>query len=424
MIKGEGSKFLVPRNRWFGEKSYHYCKSCDEVVGISQKQAPVCTACGQNDLPDIFSILDKFNIETWNFIESIRLKEGPFGRFKVFRSADRQDNPYGCPPAPYNVWISICALDRIQVMKWCGYDIPYTREQLEEWMDTVMLDYNPETGYLEDSWLIRHKGRSKELEEKFNNMSRRFAIYCTRMGYPDKFRVKEDVKAYQAHLADPDTARKFLENDSLGDTNPWGKGAQVVWAVWRHKELLSNKGLPDDGMIEWIHNWLDEHQNPETGYWFGQNASLNNSCCGVFKILILYQETDWFILEIEKIIDTTLSLATPYGGFGESGVGCTLFDPIMVLDVCSRRKPDYRQNDICQAVANSFKRLNKWWSEEEHFYRVDLRPNGECQLTAGNGGVSTAIYMAQVLIRAEIFSAKDRNETQTCWPWINEKESG
>jgi len=62
--------------------------------------------------------------------------------------------------------------------------------------------------------------------------------------------------------------------------------------------------------------WLDDHQNPVTGYWdLGRGSSALNAMAGAFHFYFLYFLTGRRVQYPERIIESTLALQHPDGLF-------------------------------------------------------------------------------------------------------------
>ncbi len=396
-------KFLVPRSAWRGKQTYHVCSCTAAVIGVDKAKRPACPCCGRVDIEDVFTAMDRRVRTVPAFLESVRVKEGPYGRYR--NSVD--------DPRPYRVVSSDHAISLGHQFVWSGYDPIWSREQLKAWIDTILLDLNPESGLIEDPFEIAEHGRTEEVL---------FGQYCTsralvsgfrRSGFPERYRLAERVVEQRDILQTRQMALDFLEdrrqpaehlNGSTWEKAPYSKGAQVVWALRMHRQHLKDKGSADDGIAEFVHEWLDAHQNPESGYWGGQQASLNNAACGVFKLLVAYNDLGWRIPRPERIIDTTLALADADGGFGRDngGVpsfGCTQFDPLMLLKHSMDQLPGYREEEIYATVARSYLNFARHWSDEDHFFRS---PGSSRATLISMHGMGTVMYMAEILLGVEI----------------------
>jgi len=171
-----------------------------------------------------------------------------------------------------------------------------------------------------------------------------------------------------------------------------------------HRQCLQKDGRSDDGVAELVHQWLNDHQNPQTGYWGGEETCLNNAACGAFKIVVAYLEHKWPLPRPEKIIDTTLALADTEGGFVQDGngipsFGCGQFDPLMLLKNALDEKPGYREEEVYHTVARSYLNFTRFWSDEEHFFFYPEQKDATLESMLGMG---TVMYMAEILLGVKI----------------------
>jgi len=401
-------KFLVSRNAWRGGRTYHVCPACGTdagVIGIDKSKRPDCPRCRRANIDDIFTAIDRRLRTVPAFLESVRVHDGPYGRYRNTVDDAR----------PYRVLSSDHAMSLGHQFVWSGYDPIWTREQLSNWIDTILLDLNLESGLIEDPFEIADKGRSEQVLFEQYGASRALASDFRRCGFPDRYRLPERVVEQRDILQTRQMALDFIEDRRQPATHlsgctweatPYSKGAQVVWALRMHRQHLKDQGLPDDGIAEFVHDWLVAHQNPESGYWGGQRASLNNAACGVFKLLVAYNDFGWPIPRPERIIDTTLALADAGGGFGLEGgdvgnpsFGCTQFDPLMLLKHSMDAVPGYREDEIYGTVARSYLNFARHWSDEDHFFRAPGSPRATLISMHGMG---TVMYMAEILLGVEI----------------------
>jgi hypothetical protein len=402
-------KFLVSRERWRGSKTYHVC-SCtpDDVIGILKSDPVVCPFCGREDLEDIFTAMDRRLRFIPVFLESLRVKDGPYGRYRESRF----------DPLPYRMICSDQAMSMGHQVVWSGYDPIWTREQLEAWQKTILMDLNPETGLIEDPFDLAEHGRTDAALYRQYMLSRYFVEEFRRNGFPGYFKIPDRVLEVRDPFTDAGAAMAFLEDRTVGANpihactwrkDPYSKGSQVVRGLQAHAMRTESAGQPDDGVAELVHRWLDQHQNPDTGYWGGEEASLNNGSCGAFKIVVAYLEHDWSLPRPEKMIDTTLALADKAGGFGcdDRGLpsfGCHQFDPLMLLKNALDQRPEYRLEGVMEATARSYLNFARHWSDEEHFF---VHPSRTYPTLTDMHAFATVMYMAEILLGVEILR-KDR----------------
>lgn len=401
MNEDTSTKFIVPRQQWRGCRTFHYCRKCEHVIGAPKNELPICPVCKASDPDDIFSIIDRKLPTLWRFVEEMRVKAGPYGRYKG----------YAGDPRPYRIVAADQAISLNHIMHNAGYTPPWTKNQLEAWIDTILLDLNPATGLIEDPFEIEARGRTDEVLFQQYCVSRGLASVFAKAGFPHKYQLPQQAQEERDCLADEQQALAFLNDQEnpadfldayTWETSPYSKGSQVTWAIRRHEALQRKKGLTDDGVVEFVHQWLDRKQNPNTGYWGGEKASLNNRMCGAFKLLVAYEDHHWKLNYLDKMVDTTISISTPPGDFGDNGFGCTVFDALLVFKIAQQQIPDYRAEDIYETTARTFLNFINHWSDEEHFFTPQPMPGARAEMVAMHG-LATPMYMAEVLLGVEMF---------------------
>lgn len=383
------NRLLVTHDQWRSSRIYAYCPNCDDVFGVDKGSSQVCPVC-MNVCRDIFrEIVDRVS-RIWEFYESMRVKDGPFGRFRETGS-----------PHPYSLNATYHALEKYHGLTQYGFDSPYSPEQVRRWIDTILLDLNPETGLIDDPFLAEETGRSDRYLARVHNLSNRLAETFAKLGYPEVYRISITQRQAHDHLADERSALAFLEDD-LWETEPWGKGSGTAKQVIRHEDLLARTGQPGDGMAEFVHRWLDDRQDPDTGYWFGSRATANNRACGAYKLICwLYRPKGWKVNHLEKIVDTTLALQTPRGDFGDDGYSCQVWDPLLLLKMGLDRLGSYRREEIFQAAARAFLNIKDHWSDEHHTF-VSHPPDPPTVQDLMEWGVVT--FMAEILLGIPVFN--------------------
>ncbi len=125
-------------------------------------------------------------------------------------------------------------------------------------------------------------------------------------------------------------------------------GTFLLYARDFHNESRADK------LITRMFDWLDAHQDPETGYWGTDCSSAigkRQAMCGAYHEYILYVYAKRPIPRIPQIVDTTLSLQNPGGGFGCDGKSgaCEDIDATFIF-IDAYYQQDYRRSDIRQAI--------------------------------------------------------------------------
>ena len=146
----------------------------------------------------------------------------------------------------------------------------------------------------------------------------------------------------------------WLNGLNWGD--PWLESNKIMFLA---SSLIQSGGLED---VHSIFDWLDRHQDPQTGYWgTEQRADLLNAMAGAFHFYFLYLYLQRPFQYMEQIIDSTLSLQQPDGLYDPRGGGgaCLDLDAVDILVKLSLLT-DYRSEDInaslqrtCQAVLSN-----------------------------------------------------------------------
>ena len=126
-------------------------------------------------------------------------------------------------------------------------------------------------------------------------------------------------------------------------------GTFLLYARDFHNEPRAGK------LVARMLNWLDANQDPETGYWGTDCTSpvgKRQAMCGAYHEYILYACERRPIPRIEQIVDATLSLQNPGGGFGCDGKSgaCEDIDAAFIF-LSAYYQQDYRRDDIEDAVA-------------------------------------------------------------------------
>lgn len=143
-------------------------------------------------------------------------------------------------------------------------------------------------------------------------------------------------------------------------TNPWLESNNIMFLVSCLVQEWERTGHTQyQAATHTIFDWLDDHQNPETGYWdLNQGASLLNAMAGAFHFCFLYFYLGRPVNYAERIIDSTLALQQCDGLFDPRGGGsaCLDLDAIDLLVKLSMLT-EYRAEDIKTALAYAFEAI-------------------------------------------------------------------
>jgi len=161
--------------------------------------------------------------------------------------------------------------------------------------------------------------------------------------------------------------KSFLESNDIAYwlvardwANPWLEGNNIMFlASFLIQEWERTGNSQYEVAAHTIFDWLDEHQNPETGYWdLNQGASLLNAMAGAFHLYFLYLYLGRPVNFPKRIIDSTLSLQYPDGLFDPRGGGgaCLDLDAVDIL-VKFSLLTDYRAEEVKAALTRAFEAI-------------------------------------------------------------------
>jgi hypothetical protein len=126
-------------------------------------------------------------------------------------------------------------------------------------------------------------------------------------------------------------------------------GTFLLYARDFHHEPRAGK------LITRLLDWLDRYQEPQTGYWGTDCLSpvgKRQAMCGAYHEYILYAYEGRPIPKLENVIDATLSLQNPGGGFGCDGKSgaCEDIDAAFIF-ANAYYMTEYRREDIHRSMA-------------------------------------------------------------------------
>jgi hypothetical protein len=150
---------------------------------------------------------------------------------------------------------------------------------------------------------------------------------------------------YPLHFAGPFYDIAYLQRwlEGLDWSDPWKESNRVMFIAAALYIVWQWEG--DRSALRALHrllDWLDAHQDPETGFWgIQEGASLLDAMAGAYHFLPFYFCLDRPIHFPEAMIESTLSLQQPDGLFHPEGGGdtCLDVDAIDILVKCSLVTP-------------------------------------------------------------------------------------
>jgi hypothetical protein len=166
------------------------------------------------------------------------------------------------------------------------------------------------------------------------------------------------IRNWSDHWHTTDQLIRYFESlswqDAWMDSNPvMFVLSQLCHDAERHQqpELLT--------LVDAALDWLDAHQNPETGLWKGPHeVSLTNAMAATFHFTFFYHYRNRPLRYLEQIIDSCLKLQQFHGLFSGKKIGQTCLD-YDALDLLAKAslETDYRSEDVEAAMMHAYRAL-------------------------------------------------------------------
>lgn len=279
-------------------------------------------------------------------------------REKVLAWLDRQHVPHGTigsyrmseKIAP--TMLSACYAARIKQL--AGSLRSLSPAKLSDWVKDINSAQDPRTGWYDDPKLpraVRNELAKSEQEREATLLSYTYEALTLieslggRPRHPLHF-----LEQYE----DLEDLRKWLESRNWKTKQ---SGCDILYLAFPHV----SSGFPNvkrfrSPWVAALFEWLEERQDPETGYWGTvSRAPLQSAFTAAFHIFHLYFVSGRPVRFVERIIDTTLSLQREDGHVGgpvnfphETAGICADLDFAHVL-VNLAIRCDYRRGDIVAA---------------------------------------------------------------------------
>lgn len=169
--------------------------------------------------------------------------------------------------------------------------------------------------------------------------------------------------------------REWLEG--LEWSHPWRESNLVMFIATALYVTWQWQG--ERGALSALHgllDWLDEHQDPETGFWgVAEGASLHDAMAGAYHFLPYYLSVGRPLHFPEKMIESTLSLQQPDGLFHPEGGGdtCLDVDAVDILVKCGLLS-SHLAPQVLEALERAYEGILDNWCEDGGFCRALHRP--------------------------------------------------
>jgi len=180
--------------------------------------------------------------------------------------------------------------------------------------------------------------------------------------------------SFALQLSSPGNIVSWLER--LDWTQPWAASNWVMFlATDLHTEWQWYDHQPALEALHTLLDWLDKRQDPRTGFWGTEAASLDHAMAATYHFLPFYFCLGRELHYVTQMIDHTLALQAPDGLFHPDGGGdtCLDVDAVDILVKCSSLTP-HRAAEVEFALERAYAGLLSNQSPEGGFCRARNRP--------------------------------------------------
>lgn len=220
------------------------------------------------------------------------------------------------------------------------------------WADHLQTAQNPETGLFVDPRL--HPDHIEIGSPGIDYVTQQTTYFAVAALDALQQRPHHNLK-FATDLAQNQKIERWLTQ--LDWSQPW---AASNWVMFLATALYTEWQWYDDNLalagVHTVLDWLDEHQDPETGLWgIMETVPLAHSMAAAYHFVPYYFCLSRKLHYVHKMIDSTLSLQADDGLFHPSGGGdsCLDVDAIDILVKCSL-VTSYRADDIELALGRAY----------------------------------------------------------------------
>lgn len=272
------------------------------------------------------------------WVETMRVKHGSYGRYKMSPST----RPYLLSSC-YAAFIRELYSDLANL----------STGKRKEWIDYINSCQDEGTGLFCDpemrpEQVKNHSWEYLSLQSTTLCLSALSALQGT-----NRYPLHYDGRWYN-----PSGIVQWLKERDWSDA--WMEANTVMFVgILLIREFTEHRTVKAKKVLEKMLQWLDQFQDPCTGYWgTREGASLLNGMAGAYHLYLLYYYLDRPLKYLDKIIDFTLSLQQEDGFFSPRGGGgaCEDIDAIDTL-VNAYQRTTYRRADIVRALMRALPSL-------------------------------------------------------------------
>lgn len=272
--------------------------------------------------------LDSFISNLFEWIDGFVIP-GSSGLFSVRRD-DKIFTLYGLTDMVFNLIIPYKLQEYLSM---------HSKLDLEQWIKAIQSFQDPKTGWF--------KERGFNFGFHFKEHSTAFAIAALKLlDAEPKYELRAKNK-----LITEKKVRKWLRRTPEWGLLFWpgshrGGGLGAVFAT------LGQNFYPNENFFEWYFDWLDEHADPEVGFWrIGWNHHLKKRLTkhelgGSIHYYWIYKFLKRPIPYPKRVIDSTLSLQNKLGLWDKDISYCIDLDAVFALLRCLEQTNQYRKKDI------------------------------------------------------------------------------
>ena len=276
------------------------------------------------------------------WLEMVRIQTEKYGKYKLTKSADSTLLASCFAVMVKGLYGELSALSEVQRKEWVNYILDCQDSKTGLFIDPLLR--SADLSSPKHSW-----------EYMTFNSTMLSLVALQTLGaesrYPLNFLNKYKDSLYIA---------RWLEERNWKD--PWLEGNNLMFiGGFLIKDLERTKNPTVADTMKVFFKWLDEHQDPKTGYWGTDKGAGNfGAMAGAFHIYLLYFYLNKPLHYIERIIDATLLLQCKDGLFSTAGGGgsCEDLDAIDIL-VKLGGLSSYRAKDIEETLQKAFDAILK-----------------------------------------------------------------
>lgn len=243
------------------------------------------------------------------------------------------------------------------------YLIENPSENIESWKSVIQSYQNPNTGWFKEGF-FNYGFHFKEHSSAFSTAALRLIG-----GEPEySFKIREKLSTKKKVF-------KWLKKGPEWGLLYWpgshrGGGIAAIFAT------LGSRSYPDPDFFDWYFEWLDQHADPEVGFWrlgwihkiMGERLT-KNELGGAVHYYWIYKFLDHPIPYPRKVINSTLNLQNEWGTWDTPESYCIDLDAIFCLLRCAEQLNDYRKEDIEYAIEKYLSYVIPNMNKKDYFFK-------------------------------------------------------